>query len=131
MKARDLFERLAAPAPVEAPPKPGVRPDAPPRPADPGKHPNPFRRRQRPGYDPGPLPKPKACIETKAKELFSEGYKHPSREKAIKDGWASPLDAKWPPVETPAMRDDKRFKETHRTEIEKRAKGAKQLIRKP
>ena len=85
MRARDLFERAAAPAPVEAPPKPGVDPDvkpgSPPGREAPVKHPNPFRRRN-PGKDPGPLPRPKACVE--ARQLFS-------RERAIKDGRANPL----------------------------------------
>lgn len=72
MKARELFERAAAP--TEAPPKPGTTPAAPPkerpgRPA-PGKHPNPFRRRRH-GTEPGPMPKPKACVEAKAKEAFN------------------------------------------------------------
>lgn len=65
MRARELFERAAAP--VEAPPKPGVKPGAPPverpgAPPAPGKHPNPFRRRRH-GTEPGPMPKPKACAE--------------------------------------------------------------------
>ena len=69
MKARELFERAGPAAPVEAPPKPGVKPGAPARPA-PTKHPNPFRRR-RPGVDPGPMPKPKACRESiSAKNLI-------------------------------------------------------------
>lgn len=64
MKARELFERSAAP--VEAPPKPGVKPGAPPverpgAPPAPGKHPNPFRRRW---TGPQPTPRPaKACAE--------------------------------------------------------------------
>jgi len=71
MKARDLFER-AGPAPVEAPPKPGVKPGAPPAPSRPAptKYPNPFRRRRSPGIQPGPMPKPKACAESQAKSLF-------------------------------------------------------------
>ena len=82
MKARELFERSAAP--VEAPPKPGVKPGAPPverpgAPPAPGKHPNPFRRRRH-GTEPGPMPKPKSCAEA----LFN-------RDRAIKFGRAKPL----------------------------------------
>lgn len=70
MKARNLFERLG-PAPVEAPPKPGVKPGAPPRErpgTSPGKHPNPFRRRW---TGPKPTPRPaKACVESRAKALI-------------------------------------------------------------
>jgi hypothetical protein len=81
MKARELFERSAAP--VEAPPKPGVKPGAPPverpgAPPAPGKHPNPFRRRW---TGPKPTPRPaKACAEA----LFN-------RDRAIKFGRAKPL----------------------------------------
>jgi hypothetical protein len=71
MKARQLFERAAGP--TEAPTKPDVKPDVKPdtkpgRPA-PSKHPNPFRRRRH-GTEPGPMPKPKACWESKAKQLI-------------------------------------------------------------
>lgn len=75
MKARELFERAS---PTEAPPKPGVKPSAPPverpgRPPAPGKHPNPFRRR-RIGTEPGPMPRPKACVESEdeLKALFDQ-----------------------------------------------------------
>lgn len=72
MKARQLFEASPAPAPV-APPKPGVKPGAPPAPAKPApqKFPNPFRRRN-PGVEPGPMPRPKACGESSAKRLFQQ-----------------------------------------------------------
>jgi len=86
MNARSLFERAAGPAPVEAPPKPGVKPGTPPaRPAP--KHPNPFRRRL-PGRDPGPMPKPKACAEPAeagtARSMFkpSSARPMPQRESA-------------------------------------------------
>jgi len=66
-------ERLG-PSPVEAPPAP-AKPKAPPaparpapaRPVQPSKHPNPYIR---PDKQPGPMPKPKACVESKAKKLF-------------------------------------------------------------
>jgi len=91
MRARDLFERAAAPAPVEAPPKPGVKPDAPSRPA-PTKHPNPFRRRN-PGKDPGPMPKPKACVE--AKSLFGRNKEaSPSSHGKEVSKWAKSEDKK-------------------------------------
>lgn len=63
-----VAERLG-PAPVEAPPAPAkpTAPPAPARPVRPSKHPNPYIR---PDKQPGPLPKPKACIESKAKKLF-------------------------------------------------------------
>ena len=97
MKARQLFERAAAP--VEAPPKPAVKPDVKPaepgRPATPSKHPNPFRRRRAPGEDPGPMPRPKACVEAKA--LFGR-KKVPARPDARKQGIARPLPALMPPV---------------------------------
>jgi len=87
MNARSLFERAAGPAPVEAPPKPGVKPGAPPtRPAP--KHPNPFRRRL-PGRDPGPMPKPKACVEDigdaakKARSLFKRPEKKGDPARAL------------------------------------------------
>lgn len=109
MRARDLFERAAAP--TEAPPKPGVKPGAPPverpsAPPAPGKHPNPFRRRH-PGKEPGPMPKPKACVEAVAKTLIttkpksfptSKPKSFPAtppkrfnRDSAIKHGRAKPL----------------------------------------
>lgn len=71
MKARQIIERLAAPAP--APTKPATRPGAPaptPKapPPRPKKYPNPFRRRE---IRPGEEPAPKACRESKARDLLN------------------------------------------------------------
>lgn len=92
MRARELFERAAAP--VETPAKPDVKPSAPPverpgTPPAPGKHPNPFRRRRH-GTEPGPMPKPKACAEA----MFN-------RDRAIEYGRAKPLEEPAVPEKKP------------------------------
>ena len=100
MNARSIFERYAGPAPVEAPPKPTTKPDAPVKPDRtdrPSKHPNPFRRRL---PNPGPMPRPKACSE--AKQLFRAAAKPAkpaaaaarggfTRGKSVTHGHAKPL----------------------------------------
>lgn len=59
--ARHLLDRLFSgpTAPVEAPPKPDVKPDAPPRPSTPAPgRPSPWRRKE---IKPGEHPRPKAA----------------------------------------------------------------------
>ena len=69
MKARQLFERMSAPAPTIAPPKPKTKPETAPRPETPKpkRFDNPWRRRH---LRPGEEPAPKACKIGEARRLI-------------------------------------------------------------